>query len=292
MKPDLIDMKRIILVTGILILAFIVSYFTRKALTRYAFNSSKKLNVDPTNYRFLKTVSSFIIFIIAFIIIFHFLPGLEKIGTTLLASAGILSVIIGLAAQQTFGNIISGIFIFIYKPFRVGEYVQLNNGKDGIVEDINLRFTIIRNGENRRMIIPNTIISNEVITNSNPNLTRVCNFINIHIDYEADIDKAISEIQKIVAAHPNYMDNRTQDMIKQGAPMVTVRVTSLDNFSVNLRAEVWCSTDAASYPMKCDLLLAIKKKFDEDGIKMASQTMKMIFDNKLQEIDKSADKSI
>ena len=285
MKSPFTDINQIILIVCILSFAFILSYFIRKAISRYALHSSEKLNVDPTKYRFLKYASSFTIFIIALIIIFHLLPGLEKIGTTLLASAGILSVIIGLAAQQTFGNIISGIFIFIYKPFRVGEYVQLNNGKDGIVEDINLRFTIIRNGENRRMIIPNTLISNEVVINSNPNDNKVCNFINFHLDYDADIDKAIAAIQKIVESHPSFNDNRTQDMIAEKLAAVPVRVTSLDNFSVNLCVEAWCNNDNGSYAMKCDLLLAIKKKFDEEGIKMASQTRRII-------INKENDKPI
>ena len=272
-------MRQVILIVVILGLAFIFSYIARKALTRYALHSSKNLNVSPTNFRLLKTASSFTIFILALIIVFHLLPGLEKIGTTLLASAGILSVIIGLAAQQTFGNIISGIFIFMYKPFRVGEYVELNNGKNGIVEDINLRFTVIRSGENRRMIIPNTLISNEVVINSNVNFNRVCIFLNIPLAYDADIDKAISEIQRLVAVHPDYYDSRTPEWMQKESPNVPVRVTSLDHFSVNLCAEAWCNTDTASYAMKCDLLLAIKKSFDKEGIKMATQTIKVILEH-------------
>ncbi len=272
----MVDMKQALIIASVLIAAFIASYFTRKALARYSLHSSKKLNVDPTNYRFLKTASTFVIFTIALIIIFHLLPGLEKIGTTLLASAGILSVIIGLAAQQTFGNIISGVFIFIYKPFRVGEYVELNNWKNGIVEDINLRFTVIRNSENRRMVIPNTLISNEVVINSNLSSNSVCNFLNLHIDYGADIDKAISIIQNLVAAHPDFYDNRTEAAIAEGVTAVPVRLLNLDNFAMNLSVEAWCNSDAASYQMKCDLYVAIKKAFDTAGIKLASQTRRVI----------------
>lgn len=279
MKPVFTDLKQFILITGLIVLAFTISWLIRKALARYALHASKKLNVSHGNFRVLKNSSSFVIFSFTFIVILHLLPGLEKIGSTLLASAGIISVIIGLAAQQTFGNIISGIFIYIYKPFRVGEYVELNNGKSGIVEDINLRFTIIRNSENRRMVIPNTLISNEVIINSNQQGNRVCNLINIHVDYDTDIDKAITEIKKIVAAHPEFYDNRTPGMIEEGEHPVTVRVSSLENFSVTLCVEAWCNADEDSYRMKCDLLLAIKKRFDELEIKMPSETMKIIFGN-------------
>jgi small-conductance mechanosensitive channel len=276
LKPYLADIKQVLLIAGLVILALGINWLIRKALAGYAFHA-KRLKAGSTLYKLLRTTSSFIIFAVTTVIILHLLPGLEKIGTTLLASAGILSVVIGLAAQQTFGNIISGLFIYIYKPFRVGEYVELNNGKNGIVEEINLRFTIIRNTENRRMVIPNTLISNEVIINSNQQGNRVCNLINIHVDYDTDIDKAIAEIQQIVAAHPEFYDSRTPVMVKAGNHPVTVRVLSLENFSVTLCAEAWCNADEDSYRMKCDLLLAIKKRFDALEIKMPSQTIKIIF---------------
>src|ERR1700735_5517590 len=177
MGPALMDMKQILLIAGILVLAFILSHFARRAIGRYWQHSARKMNVHLSNFRIFKNLTSIVIFALALIAVLHLLPGLEKVGTTLLASAGVISVIIGVGAQQTFGNLISGIFIFIYKPFKVGEYVELNNGKSGVVEDINLRFTIIRNEQNRRMIIPNTLVSNVVIINSDLKSTRVCNFI-------------------------------------------------------------------------------------------------------------------
>jgi small conductance mechanosensitive channel len=162
----------------------------------------------------------------------------------------------------------------------VGEYVELNNGKSGVVEDINLRFTIIRNEQNRRMIIPNTLVSNVVIINSDLKGTRVCNFITLQVDYEADIGKAMEEIEKIVVAHADFADNRTQTMIEQGISVVPVRVTSLENFAITLSVEAWCRADEASYPMKCDILLAIKHSFDKAGIRMASPVRKILFDEK------------
>lgn len=276
MQPALIDLKQILLIAGILIFAAILSHLARRAIGRYWLHSSRRMNVHPSNFRIFKNGASVTIFTLALIVVLHLLPGLEKVGTTLLASAGILSVIIGLAAQQTFGNLISGIFIFIYKPFKVGEYVELNNGKSGVVEDINLRFTIIRNEQNRRMIIPNTLVSNVVIINSDLKSTRVCNFITLSVDYETDIDKAMKEIEKVVLVHEDFADNRTQSMKDEGVPIVPVRVTSLENFAVTLSVEAWCRADEASYPMKCDILLAIKHSFDKAGIKMASPVRKIL----------------
>jgi small-conductance mechanosensitive channel len=280
MHPALMDMKQILVIAGILVLAVILSHFARRAIGNYWLHSARKMNVHPSNYRIFKNITSIAIFTLALIAVLHLLPGLEKVGTTLLASAGIISVIIGLAAQQTFGNLISGIFIFIYKPFKVGEYVELNNGKSGVVEDINLRFTIIRNEQNRRMIIPNTLVSNVVIINSDLKSTRVCNFITVSVDYDADIGKAMKVIEKIVVAHADFADNRTSTMIEEGISIVPVRVTSLENFAVALSVEAWCRADEPSYPMKCDILLAIKNSFDKAEIRMASPVRKILFEEK------------
>lgn len=268
MKSFLQDTERLILIGFVLVAAFVVSQFVRSAFNRYVKRSSQKLQVNPTNYSFIKNASSFVIYILAVIIIFHLIPGLERIGSTLLASAGILSVIIGLAAQQTFGNIISGIFIVIYKPFRVGDLVQLSNGHTGIVEDITLRHTIIRNPENRRLIVPNTVISNDTLINSNLVDDQICNLIDVGIAYEADVEKAMQLISAIAQQHPDFYDNRTEAAVAAGIPPVIVRVTALGDSSVNLRAAVWCRNVSRAYPMKCDLLLAIKKQFEEAHIEI------------------------
>lgn len=82
------DMKQILLITGILILAFIISHIARRAIGRYWLHSSRKMNVHPSNYRVFKNAASVIIFTIALVGVFHMLPGLQKVETTLLASAG------------------------------------------------------------------------------------------------------------------------------------------------------------------------------------------------------------
>ena len=92
---------------------------------------------------------------------------MKSLGTALFAGAGILAVIVGFASQKAFANIISGIFILISKPFKMSDIIEFTDGKKGVVEEITLRHTIIKDYENRRIIIPNSIISEETIINSN-----------------------------------------------------------------------------------------------------------------------------
>ena len=120
----------------------------------------------------------------------------------------------------------------------------------------------------------------DMIINSDLKSTRVCSFITVSVDYDTDIDRAMKEIEKIVVAHADFADNRTQSMMEEGISIVPVRVTSLENFAITLSVEAWCRADEASYPMKCDILLAIKNGFDKAGIRMASPVRKILFDEK------------
>jgi len=101
------------------------------------------------------------------------MPNLRALASSFLAGAGILAVAVGFASQHALGNIISGVFIVIFKPFRVTDRVKLRE-LTGVVEDITLRHTIIRDFENKRIIIPNFLISEEIIVNSNFEDDRIC----------------------------------------------------------------------------------------------------------------------
>ena len=126
-----------------LLVAAIISKILRTIFDKVIGKSSLSLNVDATNYNFLKNALNSIIFIIAVVIIFYSIPALKDLGLTLLASAGIFAAIVGFASQQAFSNIVSGIFIVMFKPFRVGDQIKIKEDQ-GIIEDITLRHTVIR----------------------------------------------------------------------------------------------------------------------------------------------------
>lgn len=89
---------------------------------------------------------------------------LRTLGTTLLASAGVVGVIVGVAARSTFANLVAGVQIAFTQPIRVGDVVAIRD-ETGEVEDISLTYTFIKTGDNRRLAIPNDVLSNEVIKN-------------------------------------------------------------------------------------------------------------------------------
>ncbi len=253
---------------GIILLAILITRIFRRIMHRYFEQSSHTLKVDPTRYKFFKNAVSFIIFLIAFTIIFYTIPQLRTLGVSLFAGAGILAIIIGFASQAAFANIISGVFIVSSKPFRVGDYIKISNEFFGTVEDITLRHTVIRNNENRRIIIPNSLINSETIINSNIVDETTCSLIELGISYDSDIDKAIAIIQEETKKHPLLLDNRTDEDKEKGVPEVVVRVMGFGESSVNLRAYAWAATSFDGFVMRTDLFKIIKKRFDKEGIEI------------------------
>lgn len=258
----------LIIPLAILVLATIISNVFRSLMHRYFERSSRLLHVDPTRYKFFKNAVSFVIYLVAVTIIFYTIPELKTIGMSLFAGAGILAIIIGFASQAAFSNIISGIFIVTSKPFRVGDFIKISDEFIGTVEDITLRHTVIRNNENRRIIIPNAVINNQTIINSNIVDEKVCSLIEVGISYDSDIDKAISIIQEEVMKHPLSLDNRSDEEIAEGIPQVDVRVMGFGESAVNLRGNAWAATPRYAFMLRTDLFKSIKKRFDAEGIEI------------------------
>ncbi len=260
-----------------LVFAIIFSKILRFIMNRFFIRSAKKLNVDHTKYNFLKNAVSFLVFLAALIVIFVMIPELKALGLTLTAGAGVITAIMVFASQQAFSNIISGIFIVIFQPFRVNDHIKIGDLFVGYVEDITLRHTVIRNYENRRIIIPNSVISSETIINSNIVEDKICNYFELGISYDSDIDKAIEIIRDEAIKHPNFIDNRTEEERKDNFPEVVVRVINLADWSVNLRAYIWSENSPSGFIMNCDLRKSIKERFDREGVEIPFPHRTVVF---------------
>ena len=250
------------IIAGTILLATIV----KRAFSGYIKRSSRELDNDPTNYKFLQHALVAVIYLSGFSFAFWNIPLLQHIAQSALAGAGILAIAVGFASQQALGNVISGLFIVMFKPYRINDRILVRNDLRGIVEDINLRHTVIRNFENQRIIIPNSIISNEVLVNSNFEDDKICKFMEFGISYGSDLDLAKKIMKDEAEAHPNCIDNRSQEDIENGVSKVTVRLVMFAESSVNLRAWVWAADPPSAFVMGCDLNESIKKRFDAEGI--------------------------
>ncbi len=257
----------VVIVLGTLILAYIIDVFFNRFLKKSAqlLNSS-----DPTKYRFLRHFLRAIIYITGFAWAISEVPYLKTLSSSLLAGAGVLAVAIGLASQQALGNIVSGLFLIIFKPFRINDRLKLNrdNTLQGVVEDITLRHTVIRDFENRRIVIPNSVISQEIIINADLSDDKIIKYVELNVSLTADLSIAKEIMRQEVLNHPLHRDSREEEEIARGNPKVLVRVIAIGEYFVTLRA--WACADNASdaYEMYCDLLESIKYRFDKEGIEI------------------------
>lgn len=263
------DLKYWIFVISVLAFSLIVSFTIKRILSLVIRKRLTLLNADPTNFNFLKNSVVYIILTIAIIVIINKTPALENFGKALFAGAGIIAATIGFASQKAFSNVINGIFILIFKPFRVNDAIELNNGEiAGIVEEITIRHTIIKNYENRRVIIPNSRIGEETITNSHLLDQRIKKHINIGIGYSSDIDKAKQIIYDVITSHPLFLDARTEEDIQEGHPLLRIRVVELGEYAITIRAWAWANSNDDAFVLYCDSIEEIKKRFDREGIEI------------------------
>lgn len=254
---------------SVLAVAFLLGRIIRYLLGRFFRKAALKLNVDPTRYNFFKNASDFLIYLIAVVVIFRSIPSLRAFGDTLLTGAGILAAIVGFASQSAFSNIVSGIFLVIFRPFSVGDRIRIGQLYTGDVEDITLRHTVIKDFENRRIVIPNTVISNEVIVNSTIVDEKVCMFIELGVSHETDIGKAQKIIQDEATKHRYCIDNRTPEELAKGEHAVMVRVMGFSEVATQLRGYVWARNPNEGFELKCDVHKSIKERFDKEGISLA-----------------------
>ena len=127
-------------------------------------------HLDRTAVNFLRQLGVLIIWIFVLALYAHLIPALRAVGTAMLAGASIASIVLGLAAQSTLGNLIAGISILIYRPFRLGDLlqVQVPTGSEiGTVEQLSLGYTILSTQDGRRIIVPNSVAISQVAVNLN-----------------------------------------------------------------------------------------------------------------------------
>lgn len=248
-------------------LALILTIIVRRVI-RYVIDKRwEEGNEDVTRLKFLRNSASAIFFTLAIAFLFYEIPTLSHLGTAIFAGAGVLAAIFGFASQKAFSNIVSGVFILLFRPFKVGDTVKVASDT-GVIEDITLRHTVIKDYENRRIIIPNSVISDETITNSTIADETILQQIYFGVAYGADLDKAIRIIQDEAMAHPHSFDGRSPEQKADGAPMVVVRVMSWEESSISLRAQVWAAGMDNAFIMKCDLLKSVKERFDKEGVEI------------------------
>jgi small conductance mechanosensitive channel len=154
---------------------------------------TRKGHIDRTTISFLQQICTALIWVIVVILYAHLIPALRSMGTALLAGASVASVVIGLAAQSTLGNLVAGIAITIYRPFRLGDTLQVATptGTDiGVVELISLGYTTLRAPAGHLIVLPNSSAASQVLINLSGTFAPWPIIITIRLSRQADQEAA------------------------------------------------------------------------------------------------------
>lgn len=227
-------------------------------------------NPAATAFSYLRYFALAAVYFTAFAVIVSNIPPLAAGMNKLFAAGGVVAVVIGFASQQAMGSIVSGFMILTFKPFVIGDVVNVvSSGVSGTVEEITLRHTIIRTIENKRVIIPNDTMDSAIIENANHTENKVCLMLDIGITYESDIAHAMRIMREEIMKHADYFDNRTEAEKQAGAPPVVIRVQELADSAVVIRAQLWARDNGTAFAMRSDLLKSIKERCEQERVDIA-----------------------
>ncbi len=259
--------RTIFIVLVVLIMLWLVKMIN-KAFRR-TMNAMQENKQDTTLLSFARYVVLAILYFAGGVIVVSSIPGATDSLNALLASGGIVAVVLGFASQDALSNVAGGIMILTFKPFVIGDFVRyIDMGVSGTVEDISLRHTTIRTPENKRLIVPNGKINEGVIENANYADSRVCEFFNVSITYESDLEHAIHILREEVMKQPLHLDVR-DPKTQAHDPEVQVEVLELADSAVVLRAWLWASDLNNAMKLKFLLNRSVKTRFDAEGIEFA-----------------------
>lgn len=232
---------------AILIAAWIISRIVGGLFAR-ALRVNRRLTTLMRN--FLSVTIRRIVFGVGLILA---LSALEIDTAPLLAMIGAAGFVVAFALQGSLSNFASGIMILYFKPFDVGDWVEVA-GVSGSVSSLNLVSTTIATGDNKKVIVPNNSIWNDVITNATGTTQRRVDMV-FGIGYGDDMAEAQAILERVVAAHPSVLKD----------PETVIRVHELADSSVNFIVRPWVKTDDY-WPTYWDLTRKVKEEFDANGI--------------------------
>ncbi len=237
---------KILAAAAVLVIGRIIAMLIKKMIVKMMQNSKQ----DETLVSF---VSSLVyVAMMAFVVI----AALGKLGiqtASFVAIIGAAGLAIGLALQGSLANFASGVLMIIFKPFKVGDYIE-GAGTAGVVEEIQIFTTMLATPDNKEVIIPNAQMTGGNIINYSSKGTRRID-MTAGIGYGDDIDKARKVLEEILAAEDRILKD----------PEPTIAVAELADSSVNFVVRPWVNI-ADYWDVKFALTEAIKKQFDASGV--------------------------
>lgn len=232
------------------VIIFFVGKFLARILAGFLAGIMRRSKVDDTLVGFTQNVTY------AIMMVFVVISSLKKLGfdtTSLVAVLGAAGLAIGLAMQNSLSNFAAGVLLIIFRPFKVGDFIEAA-GIKGVIKDIDIFTTSLDTADNARIIVPNSSITSSNIVNYSKNTTRRVDLV-MSISYDDDIALAKKTIESVLENEPVVLKE----------PRWVIAVSELADSSVNLVVRPWVnSTDY--WPAYFSLTEKLKLALEEKGL--------------------------
>ena len=248
-----IDSTTLVTLGKNIVIALVIFYVGRIAISLVVRGLRKimqRQEVDKTLETFVCNLVRMALLVVVIIAAISAL-GIET--TSFIAIFGAAGLAIGLALQGSLSNFAAGVLIVLFRPYRVGDYVEAA-GVSGTIEQVQILTTMLVTPDNKQIVVPNSQIMDSIITNYSAKDTRRVDMV-VGVSYSDDLDQVRKLLEEMVAADDRILED----------PACTIAVSELADSSVNFVLRPWVkATDY--WGVKFDLTEAIKKRFDHEGI--------------------------
>ena len=243
------------------LVVFVATALLLSRLLRGAVHASmsRSGHIDRTSISFLQQMATALIWIVLLILYAHLIPVLRSMGTALLAGASVASVVIGLAAQSTLGNLVAGVSLTIYRPFRLGDTLQVaapTGTEIGVVEIISLGYTTLRAPAGHLIVVPNSLAASQVLINLNTNATFAPWPLVIAIRLGRDADLEAARTLALEVAKQNA----------DAKAVLGCYLTKVDATAVTLELRLRAADSAHRDKLRSTLLAQLARRFTEAHI--------------------------
>jgi small conductance mechanosensitive channel len=239
------------------IAVFIIGKWLANSIASFLAKGLEAKGVDVTLVRFVKSIVFYILFIIVIIAALGQLGIQTASFVAIIAAAGLA---IGLALQGSLANFAAGVLIILFRPIKVGDFVEVS-GVTGSVSEISIFATTLLTGDNKTVIIANAAVTGGNITNYSTQPTRRVDLV-VGVAYDANIQQVKDELKALADADERILKDKD----------VTIGVVELGDSSINLVFRPW--VNAADYwGVYFDLNEKIKDRFEAIGVGIPYPTM-------------------
>jgi small-conductance mechanosensitive channel len=231
--------------------------FSDYVVQRFDVTTSDNLNARKvhTQMAVIRRMVVIIVLILAFGTALMTFEGVRSLGKTILASAGVIGIIVGMAAQKTIGTFIAGLQIALTQPIRLDDVVIVEN-EWGRIEEITLTYVVVRIWDQRRLIVPVTYFMERAFQNWTRTSAELLGTVFLYTDYTIDLDRLRAELQRILNASPHW-DKR----------VCVIQVTNVTEKTMEIRALMSSADASQGWELRCEvrekLLSFIQKEFPD-----------------------------